>query len=31
MKKKKEYKPKEENIIKLKIYLNDISQSRNNK
>ncbi len=30
MKKKKEYKPKEENIIKLKIYLNDISKSRNN-
>lgn len=31
MKKKKEYKPKEENIIKLKIYLNDISKSRNSK
>ncbi len=31
MKKKKEYKPKEENIVKLKIYLNDISKSRNNK
>ncbi len=30
MKKKKEYKPKEENIIKLKKYLNDISKSRNN-
>jgi hypothetical protein len=30
MKKKKEYKPKEENIIKLKIYLNDISKLRDN-
>ncbi len=30
MKKKKEYKPKDENIIKLKQYLNDISKSRNN-
>jgi hypothetical protein len=30
MKKKKEYKPKEENIVKLKLYLNDISKSRNN-
>lgn len=29
--KKKEYKPKAENIIKLKKYLNDISKSRDNK